>query len=140
MRLSSAKFSGTLMDMGGRRLTQEPRERRGGISLPVQVWKSIDTITTIRTAALREMGGENTQSTSDELEIATKRHIKRFIKKYGPLPILAEVKKPTPKNKDATELVVGPSESKYVAKVAESMGDDSLDDLNDVTDFDDDAA
>lgn len=131
MRLNTAKQLGTVMDMGGRGGTDKaPREKRGGISLPVHVWKGIDTMVALRTAAFKKMGGENKASTSDEIELAMRSHIRKHVKKYGPLPVLGENK--------AGELVVGEREQKTVAQMAESMGIDAVANLNDVSGEDDD--
>lgn len=139
MGLNNVQRIGTVVDVGGRSESLAPRERRGGISLPVHVWRALDTIVALRTAAFEKMGGKTKVSPSDELELAAKAHIKAFAKKNGALPILAVEKKKKP-DAGATPFIVGPAEEKYVAKLAETLGEELLAELNDEDVVDHDAA
>lgn len=87
MALHSGKQSDTSADVGRRRRTNAPREKRGGISLPVHLWQAIDTIVALQTDAYAKMGGETKASTSDELELAVEAYVREFIKRHGPLPL-----------------------------------------------------
>lgn len=87
MALNPPKQSDTSVDVGRRRRTNAPREKRGGISLPVHLWKAIDDIVELQTLAYGKMGGETKASVSDELEVAVEAHIRDFMKKHGQLPL-----------------------------------------------------
>lgn len=74
------------LHMGRRGRTSGPREKRGGISLPVHLWDFIDELVELRTAAYEKMGGETKQSTSDELALAVEEYAVVVQKEFGPFP------------------------------------------------------
>lgn len=79
--------SGTLDDVSGRRRrTNAPREKRGGISLPVHLWQALDLICDLQTSAFDQMGGQTKASVSDEIELGMETHVRDFIKRHGSLP------------------------------------------------------
>lgn len=63
-----------------------PREKRGGISLPVHLWRFLDELVDLRTQAYAVMGGETKQSTSDELALAVEVYASAVQKEYGAFP------------------------------------------------------
>jgi hypothetical protein len=75
-----------VLDMGARRRTSVPYERKGGISLPVDYWEWLGRLADRRSDAFAVMGGENKQSISDELEEAVDLLMEYVDKTYGELP------------------------------------------------------
>lgn len=110
--MNTPQKSGTSEDVGRRRRTNAPREKRGGISLPVHLWQAIDTIVTLQTDSYAAMGGETKASVSDEVEIAVEAHVRDFIKTHGPLPVT---------NKDRAD---------YVARLAKHTATELQAELN----------
>lgn len=80
------QVAGTLDDVSRRRRTNAPREKRGGISLPVHLWQAIDQIVDLQSSAFEQMGGQTKASVSDEVEVGMEEHVRAFIKKNGTLP------------------------------------------------------
>jgi hypothetical protein len=113
-----------VLDMGARRRTSVPYERKGGISLPVDYWEWLARLAERRSEAFEVMGGENKQSISDELEEAVDLLIEHVDKTYGELPEAdaSEADRKAYSSKMAVEMAKelksSPKSSKPVRKVS----------------------
>lgn len=77
----------------------------------MHLWRFIDELVELRTAAYEAMGGETKQSTSDELALAVEIYAQAIQKEYGPFPATDAERK------------------QFVARMAEKMAKQLRDDL-----------